>query len=130
MFFNASDNFVGNNLQNIESNSLGNGSALSSNNNISFSYVESGRDVNGDISVTLFISVVFGCEMHIISTDNNSSVHFGRNHESLDDSSSNGNVAGERAFLIDIMTFAGFFGGLESQTDVFPVSDSLGGLFS
>lgn len=62
--------------------------------------------------------------MKIISSDNNSPLHFGRDDNTLQDFSPNGDIAGERAFLIDIFRFNGFFGSSEAQSDVFEVSDT------
>ena len=79
-----------------------------------------------DVSMSLLVSVVFGNIMQVISSDDNGPLHFCGDTDSLEDLSSNGYVACEGAFLIDIVTFDGLFGCFESQSDVLEVSDSTG----
>ena len=45
--------------------------------------------MNGDISVSLFVSIVFGDVVEIISSDDDCSLHFSGNADTLEDSSSN-----------------------------------------
>ena len=52
--------------------------------------------------------------MKVISSDDNGSLHFGRDADTLEDSSSDGDVAGEGAFLINVGGFDGFLGGSEA----------------
>ena len=44
----------------------------------------------------------------------------------LNDSASDRHVAGERALLVNVVSLNSLLRGLESQTDVFPVSNALG----
>jgi len=80
--------------------------------------------VNWDVSVSLLISVVLGNVVKIISSDNDGSLHLGGDAHTLEDLSSNGDVAGEWAFLINVGGFDGLFGCFESKSDVLEVSDS------
>ena len=80
--------------------------------------------------MSLFISVVFWNVVEIISSDDNGSLHFGWNADTLEDFSSNWDVAGEWAFFIDVSGFDSFLWSSESKSDVFEISDSGGGLFS
>ena len=82
------------------------------------------------ISVSLFVSVVLGNVVKIISSDDNGSLHFCWDADTLEDFSSDWDVAGEWAFLINISWFDGLFGGSESKSNVFEISDSGGGFFS
>ena len=68
--------------------------------------------------------------MEVISSDDDGSLHLGGDADTLEDSASDGDVAGEGAFLIDVGWFDGLFGGSESESDVLEVSDSGGGFFS
>jgi len=44
----------------------------------------------------------------------------------LDNLSSDGDVGSERAFLINVCSIDGFLGGLETESNVFVVSDTTG----
>ncbi len=50
--------------------------------------------------MSLLVSGVFGDEVEIFSTDDESSMHFGRYDFACKDASSDRDHAGERAFLI------------------------------
>ena len=80
-----------------------------------------------DVSMSFFISIVFGDIVQIISSDDNCSLHFSWNNNALQDLTTNGDVAGEGTFLIDIIALDGLFGSFEVQTYVFVVSDSRAG---
>jgi len=82
------------------------------------------RAVNRDSSMSLLISVILFDEMNVVSSNNNSVLHFGRNNNSLKDLSSNANVACEGALLINISSFNGFFRSSESETNVFIISNA------
>ena len=64
--------------------------------------------------MSFFVSIVFRNVMKVISSDDNGSLHFGRDADTLEDSSSDGDVAGEGAFLINVGGFDGFLGGSEA----------------
>ncbi len=86
--------------------------------------------MNWDVSVSFFISVVFGDVVKIVSSDNDGSLHFCGDANTLEDFTSDGDVAGEWAFFINIGGFDGLLGGSESKTDVLEISDTGGCLFS
>jgi hypothetical protein len=74
--------------------------------------------------VSFFISIVFRDIVKIVSSDDNGSLHFGGDADAFQDSASDGDVAGEGAFLIDVGGFNGLFGGSEAESDVLEVSDA------
>jgi len=78
----GSDDFVGNNLESIESDGLGDGLALSGNEDITFSDSEARRNVDSDVSVSLLVSVVLSDVVEIILSDNDGLVHLGGNNQS------------------------------------------------
>jgi hypothetical protein len=51
-------------------------------------------------------------------------LHFGGDADAFQDSASDGDVAGEGAFLIDVSGFDGLFGSSEAESDVLEVSDA------
>ena len=83
-----------------------------------------------DVPVSFFVTVIFGDVVEVVSSDDNGPLHFGGDDDSLEDFASDGDVAGEGAFLIDVVSFDGLFGGFESEAYVFVVPDTCGGLFS
>ena len=46
----------------------------------------------------------------------------------LDDLSSNTNITSEGALFVDVMTFDGFLGSSETQTNILVISNTLSGL--
>ena len=77
LFPDITNNLVGNDLQQVEVDSLGEGSALANHSDVSFLNGESGRAVNGDVSVSLLVSVILGHIVQVIPSHNNGSLHFG-----------------------------------------------------
>lgn len=57
--------------------------------------------------------------MKVVSTDDNCPLHFHLDDDTLKDPATDVHVAGERTFLVNVVTLDGFSGGLESQTNVF-----------
>lgn len=130
LFSDVTDDFVWDNFQDIEVNGLAEWSAFTNDDNISFLNGEGWRAVDWKISVSFFISIVFWNVVEIISSDDDGSLHFCGNTDTLEDLSSDWNVAGEWALFVNICGFNGFFRSSESESDVFKVSDTGGGLFS
>ena len=50
--------------------------------------------------MSFLISGVFGDEMKVLATDDEGSMHFGRNDGSSQDTSTNGHFTGERTFFV------------------------------
>jgi len=125
-----SDNFVRSDFEDIERHCFAKGTTLSDENNISFFYRESGRNMSRDVGVTLLISVILGNVMQIITSHNNCSLHLGWNDDSLEDLSSNGDIGSEGAFLVDVVSFDSLLGSLEVESDVLVVSHSWWSLLS
>ena len=126
---NVTNDFVWDDFQDVETNSLAKRSAFTNDNNISFFDWESWWAVNWNVSVSLFVSVVFWNVVKIISSDDNGSLHFGWDADTLEDFSSDWYVAGEWTFFINVSRFDGFLWSSESKSDVFEISDTGGGLF-
>ncbi len=130
LFSDITDDFVRDDFKDVETDSLAEGSALTDDDDVTFLDWKSWRAVNWDISVSFFVSIVFRNVVKVISSDNNSSLHFGWDHNTLEDSSSDGDVAGKGTFLIDVGGLDGFLGGSESEANVLEISDAWSGLFS
>ena len=102
---------------NIESNRLGERTALSAGDDISFLDRKRRRAVHRNILVTLLETTIFGNVVKVVSSDGNGSLHLGRDDKSLQDATANRNVAREWALLVDVICFNGGGWGLESETD-------------
>lgn len=131
LFSNFSHDILLNDLKTIESDSLGKGSALSSNHHITFFNLEARRNVDWDISVSFLESIVLLDVVEVVTSDDNGSFHLMRdNHASkirsgrLNDSSSNGDSAGERTLLINIASGDGFLRSFESKSDFLPAESN------
>ena len=85
--------------------------------------------MSSDVSVSFFISVIFGDVVEVVPSDDNGSLHFGGDDDSLQNFASDGDIAGEGTFFINVVAFDGFFGCSESKSHVFVVPDTSGGLF-
>ena len=64
-------------LDDVESNSLGDWSTLTDGNNVTDLDTESWGNVNWDVLVSLFVSVVLWNVVQVSSSDDNSTVHLG-----------------------------------------------------
>jgi hypothetical protein len=74
--------------------------ALSDGNLITLLNTESWRDVRSEVLVSLLVSGVFGDEVEVFSADDKGSVHLGGDNGSGQDTSTDGDEAGERALLV------------------------------
>ena len=123
LLFDRSENLVGLDLENVESDSLRKRSALSDGDNISFVNSLEGRGaVSRDVRVSLLVSAILLDIVEIISSDDDGSVHFGADAHSLEDTSSDGDIAGEGTLLVDVGGLYGVGGGVEAQTNLLEVS--------
>jgi hypothetical protein len=75
-------------------------SALTDCDGVAFFNTESRGHVRGQVLVSLLISGVLGNEVEVFSSDDQGSVHLGGNDFASEDTASDGNHAGERAFLV------------------------------
>ena len=113
-------------LEHVESDSLGQRSALSYSDNITLSDVQKTRGaVDWYILVSLLETSVLRYILKVITTDDNGSLHFGGDNHCLQDTTTNWHVAGERAFLVDIWSLNSFLGCFESKTDTLVISHAI-----
>lgn len=124
MFSDITDDFVGDDFEDVEVDGFSEGPALADDDDVTFLDGEGRGAVHWDISVSLLVSVVFGDVVEIVSSDDDGSLHFCGDHNTLEDLASDGDVGGEGALLIDVFGFDGLFGGFESKADILEVSDA------
>ena len=130
LFSNVSVNHLRSHLKDIEVDSLGQRPAFSHQSDISYLDIEGWRTVGSDVSVSFFVSVVFGNVVKIVTSHDDSPLHFSAENDSLKNFSSNSDVAGEGTLFVDVLSFDGFFRCLEVESDVLIVPDSRASLFS
>jgi hypothetical protein len=91
---------VGQDSQDVESDSLGQGSALTDGNLVTNFDSESRRAVDGQVLVSFLVTPVLGDEVEVVPSDDDGSVHLGGLYDTGEDSASDGDVAGEGALLV------------------------------
>ena len=115
------------NLDNVESNGLGEWSALSASHDISFLNIETWRAVDGSVVMSLLETIVLLDVVKVVSANNDGSGHLvGHNHSS-EDSTTDGNVTSEWALLIDVSSVNGLLWCNKTKADVLPPTLSLSG---
>lgn len=113
-------------LNDVEANSLGQRSALADGDNITFLDVLEGRGaVDRHVLVLLGETSVLWEILQVITANNKGSLHLVRDDHSLQDSATDGDIAGEWALLVDVVTLNGGLWGLEAKTDTLVVSHTL-----
>lgn len=105
------------NLQDVESNGLRQRSTLTNNDDVTLLDTESWGNVSSDVLVSLLVSVVFRDKVEVVSSDDDSSVHFGGHNSTGHDLTSDGDVTDPWALLVNVRTLNSLLWGLESQTD-------------
>jgi len=93
---------LGQHTENVESNSLAQGSALADSDDVTLVDTEGRGNVCGQVLVSLLVSGVLGNEVEVFSANDQGSVHLGGNDSAGEDTASDGDLAGERAFLVDV----------------------------
>ncbi len=126
MLSGISEDLVFLDLENIEVHGLGQRSALSNSGNISLFDSEARRAVGDDVGVSLLVPVVLLDVVEVVPSEDNGVSHLVGDDHSLDDLSSDGDVAREGALLVYVVSLDGLLWGLEAKADVLVVS---GGLF-
>jgi len=80
--------------------------------------------------VALLITVVLGDEVEVLATDDDGALHLGGDDLTIEDAATDGNIASERALLVNVVTLDGLLGGLEAQTNLLVPAVVLGGLLA
>lgn len=102
------------NSEDVESDTLGEWSALSNGDNISWLNSESWGAVSLQRGMSLLESLEFSNVVEVISSNNDGSVHFVRDDESLVQLSSDGWESSEWAFVVNVVSVLSFLWDLES----------------
>jgi len=108
----------------VELHGLGEGTALSDGNDITDLEAESGGAVSGDGLMALLEPVVLAHVVEVVTTDDDVSVHFGRDHNTLEDFATDADISGEGALVVNELFFDGGLGGLEAKANFFVESNT------
>lgn len=106
------------NLQDVESNGLGDWSTLTNSDNVTDLDTESWGNVDWDVLVSLFVSVVFWNVVQVVSSDDDGTVHLGGNNGTGQDLTTDRNQTSEWTLLVNVSTLNSGLWGLETQTSV------------
>ena len=74
--------------------------------------------MNGNVLVSLLKTTVLLDVVEVVSANNNSTLHLGGHNHASQDTSSDGDVSGKRALLVNIISLNGSSWGTNSKTDI------------
>lgn len=107
------------NFEDIETDSLGQGTAFTDSDNVtSLDANEGRRAMSSNVLVSLFVTRVLLDVVQVFTAQDDGAFHLGADDGTGKDASTDGNVTSEGALLVNVDTGDGFLGGDEAQTDV------------
>jgi len=106
------------NLKNVELNGLGKRTTLTDGHTITLLNREARRAVDSHVGVTLLVPVVLGDVVKVVTTDDDGALHLSRADDASKNATTNADVGGEGALLIDVSAGDCRLGGLETKTDL------------
>jgi len=109
-------------VDDVEADGLAEGTALTDSDNVADLDLEGGGDVGGDVGVALLETVVLLHVVEVVAADDQGTVHLGADDDTLDDGTTDGDVASEGALVVNVLTLDGRARGLEAKTDVLVVT--------
>ena len=112
--------------ENVESHSLGEWAALSNGDDISFLYSEGRRAVGSNVLVSLLKTTVLLDVVEVISSNDDGVLHLGGHDHTNKNSSSDGNISGEGALLVNVSSLNSGIRSLESKANVLYETHRLG----
>lgn len=122
----SADNILGFVGDDVESNSLGKRTALSDSDNISVLNRKGRRAVSRDVRVSLLVTTVLSDVVQVVSSDDDGSLHLGGDDKSLEDSSTDGNISGKGALLVNKVCLNSSIGSLDTKTNALDETHGLG----
>ena len=105
------------NSKNVESDGLGERTALTNGDNITLRDTESRRDVGSKVLVALLVTVVLGNVVKVFTSQDNGTVHLGRNDGTSENLATDRNKTNEGALLVNVGSLDSLLGGLETKTN-------------
>jgi hypothetical protein len=111
---------------NIETNGFGEGAALSDGDNITVLDSEGWGAMGGDVLVPFLKTTVLLDVVQVVSSDDDSPLHLGGHNLSIQNSSTDGNISGEGALLVNEAALNSRIRSLDSKTNVLDETQGLG----
>jgi len=108
----------GQDTQDVEADSLAERSALANGDLVTLLDTESGRNVGGNVLVSLLVTRVLRDEVKVLAADDDGSVHLGGNDGASQDTATDRDETSEGALLVDVAALNGGLRGSETQTNV------------
>ena len=105
-------------LQNVVLNGLGERTALTNGHTITLLNREAGRAVDSHGGMTLLVPVVLGDVVQVITTDDDGALHLSGADDAGEDATTDADVRGERALLVDVSAVDSGLRSAEAKTDL------------
>jgi len=86
--------------------------------------------MGSQVLVALLVTVVLGDEVEVLTTDDDGTLHLGGDDLTSEDAATDGDITGEGALLVDVVSLNGLSGGLEAKTDLLVPAVVLDGLLA
>ena len=110
-------------LEHVEANRLGEGAALAHSDDITLlDALESGRAVSGDVPVAFLVPLVLANVVKVVPPHDDGALHLGGHNEALENTSTDGDVSGEGALLVNVGALDRLLRRLEAEADLLPVA--------
>lgn len=113
---------LGQNLDNVEADALGERAALAKENLITRCHTEGRGAVCHGGLVALLITGILGHVVEVVTADDDGTGHLGGLHNTAEHTATDGNVAGEGALLVNIVANDRLLGSLDAKADVLPIA--------
>ena len=108
---------LGDVLEDVVADGLGEGAALTNDDFITDLGFEAGRAVDGEVLVALHVTLVLLDVVEVVTADDDGVLLLGGVDDTTEEATADGDVTGEGALLVDVLTVHGSLGGLEAKTD-------------
>lgn len=117
-------------LDNVEAHCLGERAALANCDDVTLFDDERRREVRRNVAVALLVTAVLGKPMKVVTANDDGPLHFGGGDGATEDAATDRDVAGEGAFVVDIIALDGAPGCAVAEADVLVETEALAfGLF-
>jgi len=113
-------------LDYVEADGLAEGSALPHRHHVTNVDVpEAGAEVHGKVLVALLEALVLAHVVQVVAADDDRALHLHLEHDARQDATTDGHVAGEWTFLVDVRPLDSFSGSLEAKANALDMTGHL-----
>ena len=117
---------LGDVLEDVVTDGLGEGAALTDDDFITDLGFEGGGAVDGEVLVALHVTLVLLDVVEVVTADDDGVLLLGGVDDTTEEAAADGDVTGEGALLVDVLTVDGGLGGLEAKTNGLPEAEAAG----